>query len=70
MEWVFETRMEIEESETNEELFQMLTQVETDYEQKIKDITLHFENKQYEKVKNELDQTQYLAQMITEIELK
>ena len=55
MEWVFETRMEIESADTNEELFEMLQNVEGDYARKIDEISRHFENGQYEEVKNELD---------------
>ena len=70
MEWVFEIRMDIEEADDQDELSMMLRQVESDYASKIDEIGRHFENKEFDKVKGELEQTQYLAQMVAEIELK
>ena len=35
MEWVFETRMEIEDADTQEELSAMLMQISNDYDAKI-----------------------------------
>ena len=70
MEWVFETRMEIEEADTREELAAMLMAVERDYQGKIDQIAELFEAGKYEEVKGELDQTQYLKRMCNEIELK
>ena len=43
MEWVFETRMEIEEADTSEELSAMLMTIETDYNVKIEQIATLFE---------------------------
>ncbi len=57
---IFETREEIEEAETNEELSMMLMQIQTEYDDKIRDIEKYFEEEQYENVKGQLDQTQYL----------
>ena len=70
MEWVFETRMEIEETDTIEELSAMLMSSEHDYDAKIEEIAGLFEAGKYEEVKGQLDQTQYLKRMCTEIELK
>ena len=70
MEWVFETRMEIDEADSTMELSAMLMQIQTEYDDKIAEIAKLFEEGEYEGVKKELDQTQYLQQMLTEIELK
>ena len=70
MEWVFETRLEIDEADSTMELSAMLMQIQTEYDDKIAEIAKLFEEGEYEGVKKELDQTQYLQQMLTEIELK
>ena len=70
MEWVFEMRMEISQLESEMELNAMLMQVQSEYDQKIDEITQYFETENYEQVKSELEKTQYLSQMLTDIELK
>ena len=70
MEWVFETRMEIEELEHELELTTMLGQIQNEYEEKIAEITNYFATGDHEKVKSELEKTQYLSQMLADIELK
>ena len=70
MEWVFETRMEIDELENEDELNVMLRQVQSDYETKIKEIQEFFNSNSFDMVKNELEKTQYLSQMLGQIEDK
>ena len=70
MEWVFEMRMEISQLESEMELNAMLMQVQSEYDQKIDEITQYFATENYEQVKSELEKTQYLSQMLTDIELK
>ena len=60
MMWVFSTRMEIEDADSQQELAAMLMQIQSDYDAKIDLIASLFEQNNFEKVKGELDQTQYL----------
>ena len=57
---IFEQRMEIEEADTEEELFAIQMDVQTQYDDKIKEIGSNFENQNIEGVKKLLEQTKYL----------
>ena len=43
MEWVFETRMEIDEADSTMELSAMLMQIQTEYDDKVAEIAKLFE---------------------------
>ena len=68
--WVFETRMEIEEADTLEELIAIQMSVQTQYDDKIENISSIFESGEYLKVKEELESTQYLLRMLAELDIK
>ena len=68
MEWVFETRMEIDEAEVGTELSAIQMQIQTQYDELVKEISDLFEQKQPEKVKVLVDKTRYYEQMLNEIE--
>ncbi len=68
--WVFETRMEIEEAETLDELMAIQMAVQTQYADKIENISSIFESGEYLKVKEELESTQYLLRMLAELDIK
>ena len=70
MEWVFETRMEIDESEVGVELTAIQMQIQTEYDDLVKQIAASFEEKQLEAVKKLVDKTKYYEQMLNEIERK
>ena len=68
MEWVFETRMEIDEAEVGAELTAIQMQIQTQYDELVKEISDLFEQKQPEQVKVLVDKTRYYEQMLNEIE--
>ena len=70
MEWVFETRMEIDESEVGVELTAIQMQIQTEYDDLVKQIAASFEERQLEAVKKLVDKTKYYEQMLNEIETK
>ena len=55
MEWVFETRLEIEEAEEESELQAILLAIQTGYDDKIKIITQLFEQGEFDRIKDEID---------------
>ena len=69
MEWVFETRMEIEEADEME-LSTLLLQINTEQDDLVQYIAGNFGKGDLEEVKKSLEKTKYLEQMINEIELK
>lgn len=68
--WVFETRMEIEEADSLDELMAIQMSVQTQYDDKIEKIASIFESGEHLKVKEELESTQYLIRMLAELDIK
>ena len=68
--WVFETRMEIEEADSLDELMAIQMSVQTQYDDKIEKIASIFESGELLKVKEELESTQYLIRMLAQLDIK
>ena len=70
-EWVFETRCEIEEADSRDELLAIQMEIQTQYNDKVELISQMFETPDgYKQVKKELDQTKYYIRMLDEIDRK
>ena len=57
---IFEQRMEIEEADTEEELFAIQMQIQTQYDDEIKEMGECFERHEFDAVKKHLERTKYL----------
>ena len=57
---VFERRMEIDDADDDDELSAIECQVESEYKEKIDDISMLFDKQEFDRVKTILESTKYL----------
>ena len=67
---IFEQRMEIEEADSEEELFAIQMQVQTQYDEKLQELGACFEKQDIQAAKKNLEMTKYLDQMLHHIDEK